>query len=169
MKANAWLAGLCLCASASGCHSTPLEDKLRLWIGEAVGEAERGDVNGLLDRLSGDFRLTPGGTGKQELRQRMLYVLSRTRGARIYYPRPDVDPAEDGARAEVSFLFLLLKGNVTEPAGRKEPAEWLGELADKTRLMRITLWLREEDGDWYAYQARLEKFAGAGFKPVREY
>lgn len=169
VNANEWLASFCLCAIAIGCHSTPLEDKLRLWIGEAVDEAEHGDASGLLDRLSGDFRLIPGGTGKQELRQRMLYVVSRTRGSRIYYPRPDVDPAENGAQAEVSFSFLLLKGNVPEPSGKKEPAEWLGELADRTRLMRITLWLRDEDGDWYAYQVRLEKFTGTGFKPLREY
>lgn len=153
----------------TACRSTPQEEKIRAWLQEAVTEAERNDARGLLDRLSNDFRLSPAGTGKKEMGRLLFLALARVRGASIYYPRPEITIAEDGETAEARVPFLLVRGARAEDAGRRDAAAWLEEIGDRTHLMRIQIWLRQEKGEWLAYQARLERFTGIEFKPLREY
>lgn len=157
--ASLWLA-------AAACRSTPEEEKILRWLQEAVSEVERSDAGALLDRLSRDFRLSPAGTGKKEMGRRLLLALARVRGASVHYPRPDITLAEGGETAEARFPFLLLRGARAEDAGRRDAAAWLEEIADRARLMRLTVWLRQDGGKWLAYQARLERFNGVEFRPV---
>jgi hypothetical protein len=153
------------------CSSEGPETRVRKLVDEAIGLAERGDAGGLLELTTSDFRVTPSGADRKQLRGRLFFGLQRLGKGRILYPRPSVELDESAGTAAVRFSFLTVQG----PRGSDGPARpenqdeesWLASLVDKTRVLRIQLWLRLEDDEWRFAQARLERFTGLGFSVVR--
>ncbi len=162
------LALIACLAVLPGCSSKPQEERVREFVAQAVALAEQGDASGLLELTASDFRTTPRNIDRRGIKLRLAMALRRFRNGTIHYPRPSVTLSGDDDMAEVEFSFLTVRGQAPEGAqGSADPEGWLEGLANKTGVMRIHLWLRLEDGDWLASQARLERFVGTGFRPVR--
>jgi len=160
LAAVAWLAA---------CTSKGQETRVRELIDEAVQMAQRGDAAGLMDLTSGDFRVPHTGADRRQVRLRLRYALQRFRKGVIHYHRPGVDLDADELQAEVRFAFLVVRGEPPEglgPRGQNQK-DWMEAVADKARLMRITLQLRRDDDEWRVYAARVERFSGMGFEEVR--
>lgn len=159
---------LILLTICSGCSEKPQEARVRELIAQAVKHAELGQSGDLLELTSSDFRTTPHGIDRKKLRIRLRFGLQGFRNGTIHYPRPSVEFSEGETLAEVSFPFLTLKGEKAETAaGEQDETSWMEHMVDKARVMRITLWLRLVEDDWRIYQARLERFSGVMFTPVR--
>lgn len=164
MRVTPWVLGLVVLA---GCASKPQEERLRDWVAQAVELAERGDAAGIMDMTASDFRVSPHSLDRRAMKLRLAIALQRFRQGSIHYPRPAVSLTADD-QAELSFSFLAVQGDMPEDAkGQKDPQTWLADLANKGGLMRIQLWLRREGDDWLATQARIERFTGTGFQPIR--
>ena len=155
-------------AAPAGCSSKPQEERVLEWVAEAVSLAEQGDAAGLVDLTASDFRVSPRSMDRRQLKLRLVVALQRFRKGTIHYPRPSVTLSGDDDQAEVSFAFLTIRGDPpAEARGTADEDSWLEGLANKGGLMRIHLRLRRDGDEWLATQARLERFVGTGFKPIR--
>jgi hypothetical protein len=162
------VACLMILTICSGCSDKPQEARVRELIAQVVKHAELGQSGDLLELTTPDFRTTPHGVDRKKLRLRLRFGLQRFRNGTIHYPRPSVELSEGDTLAEVSFPFLTLKGHKAETAaGEQDETSWMEQMLDKARVMRIILWLRLVDDDWLIYQARLERFSGVRFTPVK--
>ncbi len=160
LAAVAWLAA---------CTSRGQEARVRELIDEAVQMAQRGDAAGLMELTTPDFRVPRSGADRRQVRLRLRYALQRLRKGVIHYPRPGVGLDADELTAEVRLPFLVVRGDPPEGLESHEQDEetWIESVADKARLMRITLQLRRDDDEWRVYAASLERFSGMGFKEIR--
>jgi len=150
-----------------GCRRPAVQEQIIHWIDQAIADCEQGRAREVSARLAAAFRLDGEPVHPLQAGRLVSHALSYVYGRRFYYPRPKIDIAEDGATVEVSFPFLLVGGRVGVGRQKKDASEWLIDIADKTQIMRITLQLEEEGDGWLVKQARVERFDGLNFRPLK--
>jgi hypothetical protein len=151
----------------AGCRRSPDQEQIIRWLDQAVADCEQGRSREVAARLASSFRLDGKPIHPLQASRLIGHAFSYVQGKRFYYPRPQVNISEDGAVVEVSFPFLLAGGGGGAGRESKDASEWLLDIADKTQLMRVGLQLEREGEGWLVKEARLERFDGLNFRPLK--
>lgn len=156
---------LALLLSLLACDEEPDSLRITRVVDAAVGHAEAGRVGDLMDLCTKNF--SAHGADKQRIRRVLFGYLAGRRGAKILHPAYEIRISGPGL-AQVRFPFAFVKGEALKDEKHGDDAEsWVERWADRARLMRITVDLREDEGEWMLSGARAERFSGLGFTKIR--
>ena len=168
MKTALPFLALALLLSMLACDDEPDSLRIKRLVDAAVGHAEAGRIGELMDLCAGDFNAH--GADKRRIRRILFGYLAGRRGAKILHPNYEIRITEPGL-AWVRFPFAFVKGEALKDAkatkADQDSASWVERWADRARLMRVTLNVREDDGEWLLTAGRVERFTGLAFKEIQ--
>ncbi len=146
------------CAQAcSGCEEKDDRKVILKIIQDAAEMAQEHRTSDLMDLTTSYF--TAHGSGRQEVRQVLMYAWNRYGQFRILYPEPGIDVAPDRmtAKAKVPFVILREGGPIPELGGlAADPQGWLEEASKSTDPYHLELWFARTDDGWKVEKAELD-------------
>jgi hypothetical protein len=151
---------------ATGCEKPDDVTQIRTLIDTAVDAAENHDINGMMEHVTGDFRVNPGNRDEQAARGVLLIALRRFGRFDVKYPVPAITVDPDGVTATASVPFLVVPEAKEFPdltAVRDDPTKWLEQAGDAMgEPYRLTFELTKASGDWLVRSATLQSTRSLG-------
>lgn len=132
-------------------------------IEKGASDAEKHDVQALMENASVDFTANPGKLDAKAVRKVLFRAFWYYGRFKIYYPRPLVDLADSKETAGATVYFVVLKKDYVLPGLKglyEDPQGWIAAVGNKADLYELELTFQKKKGRWQVRRARLHAIKG---------
>lgn len=141
--------------------------QVRAVVDQVAAAAQKHDINAMMEHVTSDYTARPGSRDEQAVRPLLLLALRKYGRFTVKYPVPGIEVAQNGATADVSVPFLVVREGQAFPEMSEladDPKAWADEVAETVGdPYQLDLDLQKTGDGWKITRSEI-----AGFKSVHD-